>query len=414
MWILFCLYCLILILISYRIHKTWINPFTVLSAPYIVVVSLNTAWGEKMGFFKIENNGLGVIAFGLSCFFIGTMFSAFTVSRKFATVIDSDHSDQIENYNLRSMLIYSMIVSSFGIAKVASIILRQGFLELTREGALVSGIFGHLLLSSYPLQPILLLHWIRNKKQKAYGMSVLMTAGLLFMSFVKYHVLSYIVVCFLFLVLTVKKYLRKGTVFLVVLTVGLFIINYILGFLASNVLSSVSNEYYMQHFWKYLVGAVVNGSTYLSGRMGGDASVAYKMMSFLFAFPNMFIQFLTSKRVFDYIGCQYSLVSYIGEGSNVVDAITYMYPVRGEVFEVIQFAFYHLIFGALLESIFILDVFRTTRLHISAAVIFTFFLFFSFFGTFYINSAPWEICVYSIFFVELFNKKARIKLKLKM
>ena len=64
-----------------------------------------------------------------------------------------------------------------------------------------------------------------------------------------------------------------------------------------------------------------------------------------------------------------------------------------------------------MEMIFTYGVAKTEKLHISIATIFSFFLFFSFFGTFYINEMPWEIAIYSVVVVQLFSKNIRFRFR---
>lgn len=409
MTVIFLIIGIALIFFSMKLHKTWINPFTVLCAPYIFVVGLNKIYGENNGFYAIGENALFIIGLGLISFFIGTMIISVRYSTSYAHFVFSDNSELIYNYRIDAMAKYSIFVLLLGYIKLGSIVYTQGIYGLSQEGTLVAGIVGHLLFTIYPLQPMLLLYWLKNKKEVKYGIIVVLTILLLFASFVKYHIICFCVMCYLFLVLTVRKYFKKATITLLVGVVALFIINYVAGFVAQNILNQVSRFFYMDHLWKYVAGAVINGDPFHKGIMGGDATVGYKMMSFIFAFPNMFIQALTGDRLFPREGLRLIPVSTIGEYSNVTDAISYMYPISGGASQVIAFVAYFLILGIVMEMIFTYGVARTENLHISIATIFSFFLFFSFFGTFYINEMPWEIAIYSVVIVKLFSNKIRFR-----
>lgn len=411
MTVIFLLMGIILIICSMKIHKTWINPFTVLCMPYVFVVAMNKIYGENKGFYSIGENTLLIIGLGLISFFIGTMIISVRHSTSYSHTVLSDNSEPLYNYRIDAMANYSIFILVLGYIKLGSIVYTQGIYGLTQEGTLVAGLFGHLLFTIYPLQPLLLLYWLKNKKDVKFGMVVLFTALLLSASFVKYHIICFFVMCYLFLVLTVRKYFKKATVTLLVGVVALFIINYVVGFVSQNILNQVSRSFYSDHLWKYVAGAVINGDAFHDGVMGGNATVGYKLMTFLFALPNMFIQALTGNRLFPREGLRMISVSRIGEYSNVTDAISYMYPITGGFGQVIAFVIYYVILGLLMEMIFTYGVAKTEKLHISIATIFSFFLFFSFFGTFYINEMPWEIAIYSVVVVQLFSKNIRFRFR---
>ena len=411
MWIVICAALTLLILFSHHIHNTWICPFIVLCAPYVIIIAINELVGVRAGFFSISDNTLFVLMLGLFAFFIGTIAIYALRKTNVGLYMEEDRSYLLDNYETDLMLKYSLMVQLIGLMKLARLFLSYGLSGVAREGVLVSGIFGHLILSIFPLQPFLLLYWINNKKEKKYLLSVLLTGALLFASFVKYHIICFIVMCYLFLVITVRSFLKKGTVALVSFTGAFFFLNYLIDFFSQHVLHQVSQSFYLQHLWKYIAGAVINGETFLSGGMGGDASIGYKILTYICAVPNMFISLFSNKLLFPYVDCSLAAVSNIGEESNVVDAITYMYPISDSGLQVVCFILYHLAFGGIMELLFVQSIIKTDKLHIFLATVFSFFLFFSFFGTFYINSMPWEICIYSIVVVLMFDKKGKMRLK---
>jgi len=412
MFFLFIIYGAISIYASRKLHNTFINPYTVLSAPYMFVVLLNKVWGEKIGFYPIGDMTLTVIGGGLICFFIGTLIASGRVSIILKNYVYPDNSQRLDNYRMKSMLYYSFVVTVISLLKALLIIRSMGFSGLTREGTLVAGLVGHLLLTAYPLQPFMFYYWLKNKKKVIYLISFLLFLVVLFCSFVKYHIIGMIVICYLFVVLTERKYLKKGAILLVALVVTLFILNYIVDFVSNNVYSRVQSSFYFNHFWKYLTGAVINGDRYYTGSIGGVAGIGYKLMTFLMALPNMFIFALTGKKVFPYESIRMTRVSYVGEYSNVIDAISYMYSSETGIIGVIGFGLFFVLFGIAMELLFLKNIFRVQNLQIFISTVVTFFLFFSFFGTFYINSMPWEIAIYSALIPQLFNNRAKIRFRL--
>lgn len=405
-FILLCLACNLLVRI---IHRSWINPFAVMSIPYIFIVSFNKLFGEGLGFFPITDESLFVIILGLMSVAVGILIVDVLSSRRFTLTVPNNQIAQLRNYNIDAMLYYSLGVEVLGVLKLSVIVFQFGLSGLVREGALVSGLFGHLLLSIYPIQPILLFAWFNNKRKLPYVGSVLLTAVLLFASFVKYHVISYVVTCFFFLVLSNRKYLKKGTVILITLAVAFFVTNYVIDFIVKQVFSSVSSSFYINHLWKYVAGAVINSDAYLSGAMGGGETIHYKALSFIFAFPNMFITKIATDPFFPHTGCSLVPVSIVGEESNVVDAITYMFTIDGDAISRFEFMLYYVFFGMIIEAIFVGALSHKGRLHTTLSTVLSFFVFFSFFGTFYVNSMPWEVCIYSVLITHLFDNTRGVR-----
>lgn len=129
-------------------------------------------------------------------------------------------------------------------------------------------------------------------------------------------------------------------------------------------------------------------------------------MIFIFALPNMFLNKFIGKNLFPW-----SLINYdsylIGkaESSNILDAIGFLYPSNGKEVEIIVFYIFMLIIGFIFYKVYIISIKKNYLFNTLISNFMTFFIFFSFFGTFYILSAPWEILIYSIFVPKLFLKR---------
>ena len=413
MFFLFAIFGLLFIYASRELHNTFINPFTVLCAPYMFVVVLNKILGERIGFYQIGNKTLFVIGGGLFSFFVGTLIASANSSKNLKNYVFADNSYKINSYNLKAMLYYSLFVTIVGLLKAVLIIRTMGFSGLTREGTLIAGLVGHLLFTAYPLQPFLLYYWLKNKEKVLYILAFVLFLLILFCSFVKYHIIGMIVICYLFVVITERKYLKTGAILLIAIVVAFFILNYVIDFISNNVYHQVHSSFYLFHLWKYLTGAVINGDLYYAGTLGGVASTGYKLMTFIMALPNMFIYAIIGKKLFPYESIRMTSVSYIGEESNVIDAISYMYSSKTGVVGVIGFLIVFVVFGIIMELLFLKNIFKENNLQIFISTLFAFFLFFSFFGTFYINSMPWEITVYSAIVPQLFNNNAKFRVNFK-
>ena len=92
------------------------------------------------------------------------------------------------------------------------------------------------------------------------------------------------------------------------------------------------------------------------------------------------------------------------QSSNVVDAIGYLYPSNGNPIEIVMWGCVIMAIGFL--NSLILKVSRKCTLQISPfiPVYLTYFVFLSFYGTFYILSSPWEIVIYTLIIPKFFRK----------
>ena len=96
------------------------------------------------------------------------------------------------------------------------------------------------------------------------------------------------------------------------------------------------------------------------------------------------------------------------EKSNVLDAIGFLYPVYRSNIEIIVFYLFILVVGYTFYKLYINSMKRRYRFSTFISNLMTYFIFFSFFGTFYILPSPWEILIYSTFVPKLFLKSKKV------
>lgn len=129
-------------------------------------------------------------------------------------------------------------------------------------------------------------------------------------------------------------------------------------------------------------------------------------MIFIFALPNMFFNKIIGRTFFPWSIATYDFYPISNnESSNVIDAIGYLYPSYGNEIEIIIFYIFMIVVGFIFYKIYINSI---KKLHVFNTLIsnfMTYFIFLSFFGTFYMLSSPWEILIYSMFIPKLFLKK---------
>lgn len=106
------------------------------------------------------------------------------------------------------------------------------------------------------------------KKKKLYHMFLLICSlGLIFSSFIKYHIIATFLSIIIYFALVHREYLKKiGVVFGSLIIVS-FVLTYVITFKSYN--ASVTNTFYGNHLWGYIAGGILNidnGTTFFSMR----------------------------------------------------------------------------------------------------------------------------------------------------
>lgn len=421
---LFIIVILALIRIEYSIYKKMITPFSVMAFPYLLLIPINNLFMTRKGFYSIDNNVIIMIIVGLFFVFVGSVLAnnkRSLVSRNM--VIDSENvKEEFSLYNFPAMLKYLCLVNAFGFIRFFDGMRRGGvtFFALTEnEGFMLRGLIGHILLTAFPLVPIMLYYWLNNKKKILYLLSSLITVFFYFFSFVKYHVVSIVVLVYFFVTFKNRKYLKIGTIGIVSVVIALFLCNYYMGFLSIGTASKVKSIFYFNHLWKYIGGSLIHDNEIFTYGVNAHWGFFYKLGSIISTLPNLFLYaFLKEKPLFNYLESDLGFVSmgYIGEYGNTIDFIGYFYPSLGDINNLIDYVFFGVFFLFL--------GFISTKLYNSAyddlcdypklisSLAFTvFFCFLSFFGVYASLFMPWELIIWSYVIPNFFYSNARIKFR---
>lgn len=406
--IIFLLITGIMIFAQYKREDNIVNLVSLLMAPYFVIVLFNNFFFYRLGFYKITDDTLWMILASLIAFFVG---ACFVTPISVPLIFEEDNDKRFERYNIKAMTRVLILIGIFGLFRVAQLILNGQF-SASRfdeaEGIIGNGAIGHLLLVSYSIVPIVFLYWLENKKKISCLFATVLIVGVTFASFVKYNVIGIIVSLFIFTSIYKKSVVRKGVIILVSVVVALFVGNYLIGFYLRS--ANVESSFYINHFWVYASGSPIYDRYIFDQGINTELSVLHKMMTFLMAFPNMFIKkifggeglFPHIKKSFLPIGSMY------GQVSNVTDAFGYLYPAKGDAGEHIIYFLIIGLLGMIFSYAYVRAKKRDRLFNTYIVNLITYFVFFSFFGTFYINPGPWEMLVYSLIVPNLFLHETKL------
>lgn len=401
---MFVFFTVLMIIIQSKREKNIINIMSLLMTPYVFITLGNNLFAYKMGFYQIDDKVLIMLLSAFVCFFLGNIIIS---PRGVPLLAEDDNRLRFEQYNIPAMTRTLLVIGIIGAIKIGQMILTGSLRMAIREDSLDilgGGLVGHLTLLSYSILPIVFMYWIENKKKISCLVSVLLIMAITFASFVKYNIIGLAVSLFIFTLMYKKSLLKRAIILLVVFTLVAFVGNYAISFWLNNVV--VKSSFYTNHLWVYISGSVIYDNHIFDGSLNNGFSIFYKLGTFVFALPNMFIQKATGGfKLFPHIKKDFLNVGSLhGQTSNVTDAVGYIYPAGGDIFDRIIFLIVMFIIGMIFARIYTKGKRRNDRFDTFTCIFLAYFVFFSFFGTFYINPGPWEMLIYSIIIPKLFLK----------
>ena len=405
--------CTCFLVTEYVITRRFINVFTVFVIPYMFIIPFNNLIMVRYGFYSISNEVICMILMGFVSIFAGTFMANLRagILRKRVRYVQSD---KFKYYYMDKMLKYAVFVEILTIIRFLYVVLSYGFAYIASssyEGYLVRGIAGHLLLTIYPLIPILFYYWLRHKEEKRYLLTAIIAVGLLFLTFVKYHSIGMVVLLYLFVSLEDHTYLKKGAIMMGLIAIAFFVTNYVLSFAIRGTVLQVSKVYYINHLWNYIAGSLIYDNQIFQNELHPGYGILYKIASFTVPVINLFLNKLFNVRLFPFLGNEFAAVGSNGERGNVIDAIGYLFPAERRWINYYFFAATLFIIGFTFTLIYNRALREREHFRITISVFMTFFMFFSFFGTFYVNLIPWEVLIWSILLPPFFDRRIHIKWK---
>ncbi len=396
------LYC------QYRIEGRLVNLYSILMSPYLFIVIFNNLFFFQFGFYQISDKTLTMLLASLLLFYIGGLPFILRKRKRKRTIVQEDRvsEEKLTHYNIKNMTLLLYIIGIISIVRFYALFRSGTFNSDTigdAEGMMKSGIVGHLLNLSYVVPPpIVFLYWTYHKKQIYYLIPIILTFASTFFSLIKYNIISLFVILFIEICLYRPKLVKKSVLYLLVFTCFIFFANY---YTTSSIVGvEFSTEFYLGHFWKYVGGSLIVDNYIFDGYIPKSGNIWYTLMRYLSALPNMFLS-LFDVKIFPCESSLFYTVSEFGEDSNVTDAFGSLYRTTNNLSDSICYFLVIMLIGFIAATIYYKQEKYRQKFNIFLIVFLTYFIFFSFFGTFYILPTPWEILVYSAIIPNLFYRK---------
>lgn len=427
--VLFLTICLLMIWTEYKITNRLINIISVFAIPYMLIIPLNNWIMTSFGFYEISNNVILMIFSALVLIFIGSLISNFkkikfniggNLVTDFKNYISKPKekkdsgNNKFQFYKIDKMRNYIFIIELITFCRLLYIIMTHGFYFLQNDefsGVLIKGILGHLFLTIYPLIPIVFYYWLKHKDEWTYLLSTVFGITLLFFTFVKYHSIGMVLLIYLFVSMEDHKYLFKGATFVGIVICSLFILSYFAVFFVRGITSVVSVNYYFNHLWNYIAGSLIYDNLIFTDGVRVGTGLLYKIGTFVLTPLNLFLL-----KFFNIELCPHEVLAHLpvgtnGEEGNVVDAFGYLFPSKGSIYEILAWGIFLIVVGVVFALIYNNLLKNKDEFSISICIFLTFFIAFSFFGTFYIHFLCWEVLMWSFIIPKFFDGRFIEKIK---
>ena len=273
---------LFMTILSKKIFKSMVTSYMTIMLPYVIIAALNNIIFVHFGFIPVENNTVALIMIASLFFYIGMMF----VSRVNITLNGKGNKLIL---NIKWVYRYVSVVIIIRILEIIYRVRAVGFGNLSNDDfslMINHGITGHLMLSIFPLMPVIFFYWLEGRKKNTrlillYGIYI----AVCFVETEKAQVIAPIIAAFLYCVYKNEKYLTKGLLYIFISVPIFFMGNYAIKFLLQGSYSTIPLRYYLYRLWNYIAGGIINTNTLL--KMDVTTNAFDYLLDVIFAFPNM-------------------------------------------------------------------------------------------------------------------------------
>lgn len=327
--------------------KTYMSPATVFSWPYVITIIISRTIGELHGFPSIDDGNIFLICLGLFCFIFGEIF--------FLTVTHSNNRSykiktvEFSERFLRSAFKYVLFVVTVAAFKYIYVFARMGIRKYIvldgGDSAVASGLTIHLMLSIFPLVPVLFEKAIYQKDKKIF-ITLLLFMLEVFFTYTKYHIIFLVIATLIYMVVTHPHTITYMLIAAVVLPTALFAINYLINFRARSV--GMTSDYLIGHFLNYLLGGI--NYTSISDGMKNSTTITEIIMSFFTPLLNLIIRPVFNVTVFPNVKVPLISVSALGERGNVINFISFVFCTENYFAGAVFFFAFGIIVSAIVGS----------------------------------------------------------------
>jgi oligosaccharide repeat unit polymerase len=280
----FILILTFLLLTSYFLFSTWLNPFFAITFPFYIITLFVMTLGQNMGYFPISDDALKLIMIGLAFFWVGCLggyyITHFEGKNKRRRNYDIEHDYKYLDLPMYIAAFLSLVASTI---LYSLALLRLGVSAFgTEEVAKVvgTGLLAHVRLMAYPAIMYFSLRFLNRPKFK-YILIVVVLLLSYFISTVKYHVIMPVLATLFLIALLRPDKLIKIFVACIVLVSIIFFANYAWFFVsATQTLTFANLQWIAWHMIDYVVGGPIALGIFLDSLPEGLGDFSFSSIFF--------------------------------------------------------------------------------------------------------------------------------------
>ena len=406
--VLVCEYILML-MFNKKTQNTIIDAFFLVVSPYVFIITINNLLMGGIGFYKVSNQVIWIHAIAIFFFFMGT-FLGWHLGNNYKLKSYYKKTDLL-SVNSVVLIFISSISILIILLDIYRLCAQYGIVGMLKQGDTVDRgyIASHLMILLTPLM-ILMMDFYFETKKIIYILFCTIMLSLIFLTFIKYHIISAVLSIFIYVVLTRPQYVKKIGISSLVFVLGAFALNYMINFKVNKM--QVNDNFYINHMWKYIAGGTINFSNVSNYVVKGqELSLVEWLFSMVLSFPAMILSRFLGVVFNRYHYSTLLPLFFVGmekleEQSNVVSLLGAAFAQTNAV----SFLIFMFFWGILVQWIF-----RRAQKNVSIrskliASIFLAYNMLSFFSSFFELSMPWETMVLAyLIFIPLNIRFARKK-----
>ena len=388
-----------LIWIAKKTCGTVYNGFFFVMGPYVFIILIDNLLFKNMGFNPVRDKAISVYLMTMLLFFVGSSIGTLLASN-IKTDFKIYRLSDINAGTLRAVCIFSEV---FVMLDILLHIARYGISRFVsgEDSTNRSSISAHLTLLIIVLCVLLFDYYLENR-HKIDLFLLLAAFGIIFSSFKKYHIISTLLIIFIYISVRWPKYIKKLGIVTLTLIVFFFMTNYVLNFLATNV-TGVPKDFYMNHLWGYIAGGVLNLDAALDyfGTQSYHLSLGAWIIQMITAFPSLITNKLFGFTFTDYTF--YLRVPFFSLGGDNISNVLCIPAAACVQGNAASYSLFSVFFGAVVEYAFIRAKTNQSVRSLLTASIFLSFCMLSFFASFFELIGPWEEMIIASLIVPILS-----------
>lgn len=408
----------LVVLLSIYVRKSLFTPTFLLVMPYLFIILINNLMMNSIGYKKIGVSTYKTLLLFACCIFISEIIFEEFYRKYKVTFNGSTGVLNVEDGLIDRLITIIWLIVFIRIINIAFVVIEVGASAIYANDFVnlqLSGIIGHIVLIGMILTTFVFRDYLLTKSKRELAVIIAYTS-ILFASFIKYHVIIFILCLFFEYCCIYPKKITKAIIGFFGIIVLLFIGNYWISFLLRSIY--LSPMFTVTKLWTYVAGGTITHDVINNG-YHGDYSISQWFASTFGGLINSITYLISGKAMLiDRSSWGYIIVGNgIGGAyaTNVYSFLTYL----SQFSSIIERIIASFIVGFTAEiSIHNCRKIEENAVRPTSIYVLT-FIFLNFFSNYFTLSTAWELLMWSLLspillsVAKYFPRMNRIKISLR-